>query len=126
VFPIPRSVDDKYVDASSLFCAASLTLTEKCLSRHTSPQFHPSAICDFHRTTAKETNMRAKISRGLRSLPPKTDISTQEEYDRMIQETADIEQWWSNTHRWGHTKRPFTGVLHKREEAYRYSVPGLR
>jgi len=26
----------------------------------------------------------------------------------MIQETADIEQWWSNTHRWGHTKRPFT------------------
>ena len=80
-------------------------------------QFHSVAIRDSYSLSKKEAIMRAKISRGLRSLPTKTDISTQEEYDRMLKETADIEQWWSNTHRWGHTKRPFTGELHECERA---------
>mmetsp|Transcript_18169 Transcript_18169/g.30123 ORF Transcript_18169/g.30123 Transcript_18169/m.30123 type:complete len:567 (-) Transcript_18169:106-1806(-) len=52
--------------------------------------------------------MRAKISRGLRSLPPTKDISSREEHDRLLSESAEIDQWWSDTHRWGHTKRPFS------------------
>jgi len=54
--------------------------------------------------------MRAKISRGLRGLPAPTDkdVSTKEEYGRLLNETAEIEQWWSNSHRWGHTKRTFS------------------
>jgi hypothetical protein len=56
--------------------------------------------------------MRAKLSRGLRSLPPPSkELSTRDEYDHVLKETADIEQWWSNQHRWQYTKRLYTGKL---------------
>lgn len=56
--------------------------------------------------------MKAKISRGLRGLPNvgNTTQSSQEEADYLRSEVAEIEQWWSNSHRWGLTKRPFTAV----------------
>lgn len=58
--------------------------------------------------------MRAKLSRGLRGLPAgDKDLSARDEYDRLVRETADIEQGWSDNHRWGHTKRPFSGKSHE-------------
>jgi hypothetical protein len=109
-FSIPCSVDDKNLDASSTLMRSVIdTRCKNVLIPYSSHNFTRSR--QLHITDSNTHTMRAKISRGLRSLPPQTDISTTEEYDRLIKETADIEQWWSNSHRWGYTKRPFTGNL---------------
>lgn len=56
--------------------------------------------------------MKAKVSRGLRGLPNvgNDTQSLGKEADNLKSEAAEIEQWWSNSHRWGYTKRPFTGA----------------
>ena len=57
--------------------------------------------------------VQPKISRGLRSLPAAaTSIgssSPSEEMKQLMSEVAQIEQWWSDSHRWQHTTRPYSG-----------------
>ncbi len=55
------------------------------------------------------THPSAKISRGLRVLPPenkKTGVS--EEYKNLQNDTSSIEKWWSEP-RWKYTKREYSG-----------------
>ena len=53
----------------------------------------------------------AKISRGLRVLPPKKAQSVNEEHANLQRDTASIEQWWTDS-RWNHTKREYSGTCH--------------
>ncbi len=58
-------------------------------------------------TTKKYT---AKVSRGLRVLPPKNDtLSPSNELSRLQEEAKEIEKWW-NSERWQYTKRPYKGT----------------
>jgi hypothetical protein len=53
-----------------------------------------------------------KVSRGLRGLSTggkQSALTTQEEYKRLQAEAAQIEQWWADKQRWGHTRRPYSG-----------------
>ena len=52
-----------------------------------------------------------KVSRGLRGLSTvgKSSLTTQEEYKRLKAEASQIEHWWANKQRWGHTRRPYSG-----------------
>lgn len=61
---------------------------------------------------SKDTTYRAKIPRGLRSLPITTQSATsgRSELDRLQQEAAQIERWWSDAFRWRHTKRVYSGT----------------
>jgi hypothetical protein len=57
--------------------------------------------------------VQPKISRGLRSLPAAaskgSSSSPSEEMNQLKSEVAQIEQWWSDSHRWQHTTRPYSG-----------------
>jgi hypothetical protein len=90
---------------SESFFAASLTLTGNLSSSLFN--YTPTILYFNHFFS---NTMKAKISRGLRSLPPSKDISAREEHDRLMAETAEIEQSWTDTHRWGHTTRTFSGM----------------
>lgn len=58
-------------------------------------------------TTKKYT---AKVSRGLRVLPPKNDtLSPSNELSRLQEEAKEIEKWW-NSERWQYTKRPYRAL----------------
>ena len=57
--------------------------------------------------------VQPKISRGLRSLPSSKEISTKDEMNRLQSEVAGIERWWSDSHRWQHTTRPYSGMILK-------------
>jgi hypothetical protein len=60
---------------------------------------------------AASNNNMPVTSRGLRGLPkdPRPVTTSQGEYQLLKQEAAQIEQWWSNKDRWGHTTRPYSG-----------------
>mmetsp|Transcript_198 Transcript_198/g.271 ORF Transcript_198/g.271 Transcript_198/m.271 type:complete len:575 (-) Transcript_198:209-1933(-) len=49
----------------------------------------------------------AKISRGLRVLPPKKPGSITDEYAKLQNDTTAIEKWWTDE-RWKHTKREYS------------------
>ena len=57
----------------------------------------------------KANQHQPKVSRGLRNLPPARLVPLQVERERLQEEVQQIEQWWSNNHRWEHTHRPYTG-----------------
>lgn len=59
----------------------------------------------------KAPKILPKVPRGLRALPITSLASTpspRSEFDRLKQEAAQIEQWWT-TPRWKHTKRVYSG-----------------
>lgn len=50
-----------------------------------------------------------KIPRGVRGLPITTSTpSPREELSALQQDMAEIERWWTDKSRWGHTKRVYT------------------
>ena len=51
-----------------------------------------------------------KVPRGLRSLPPKKEISNQQFADQLKNEADAINRWWSHP-RWQHTKRVYSGTF---------------
>lgn len=53
-----------------------------------------------------------KIPRGLRSLPVTSPSSSpREELALLKKDVSEIERWWADSTRWGHTKRVYSGEI---------------